>query len=413
LNLGLKSPLVVQVELTENCNHSCYYCYNFFSHKDGKTLNVQDLERIVDQLKSYEVFSVVFTGGEPFMNPEGLNYSIERLDSGIDIYVNTNLSVPIYLKEIENLKKAKLVLVSFPSYDAGRFHETTGINDQKKVISNLELLASEGIPIGINQVVTKRNFNDVHATGTFLADKFKLKIFSSTPLVAVREEDTGYELNRDEILRVGEELIRIEKETGIKTDILTCIPPCVFPEDMSEHIMAKHGCSAGLDMAVIGSSGEVRRCTKLSKSYGNILNEELGVIWKRIMNHQKVDNPLCDSCNSGLGCYGGCELRAEVHNGIDPLVCGGQDFQPKTLAYGKNYHLAEIRTREEEDKILITDGGSSVFGNQQLWTFLTGLKRENLTREGIERDFGEQGLNLFNYLYNKGLIQDEIPNNSD
>jgi len=57
--------------------------------------------------------------------------------------------------------------------------------------------------------------------------------------------------------------------------------------------------------------------------------------------------------------------------------------------------------------------GSSVFGNHELLTFLTELKGETLTREVIERDFGEKGLNLFNYLYNKGLIQDEIPNNSD
>ncbi len=72
LSKKLESPLVVQLELTEGCNHRCCYCYNSFSHT-GKinSLNIDQLKIILDQLIENDVFSLVLTGGSLFLIAKG------------------------------------------------------------------------------------------------------------------------------------------------------------------------------------------------------------------------------------------------------------------------------------------------------------------------------------------------------
>jgi radical SAM protein with 4Fe4S-binding SPASM domain len=85
--------------------------------------------------------------------------------------------------------------------------------------------------------------------------------------------------------------------------------------------MASHGCSAGRDTAVISPQGFVRRCAALSEIYGNLLEEDLTTIWKRINNVKKVVNSTCADCMPGEYCYGGCEARV-LAEGKERYVCG-------------------------------------------------------------------------------------------
>lgn len=69
-NVGLKYPTSMQIEVTENCNHNCFYCYNHW-RDDNATDNMtrEDAEILSDKIiNDIKPFHIVLTGGEPLIN---------------------------------------------------------------------------------------------------------------------------------------------------------------------------------------------------------------------------------------------------------------------------------------------------------------------------------------------------------
>ena len=63
LALNLKSPLVTEITLTEECNHKCVHCYNHWRNENGKAeiLSKEYIDKITAILKKNEVFNVTIS----------------------------------------------------------------------------------------------------------------------------------------------------------------------------------------------------------------------------------------------------------------------------------------------------------------------------------------------------------------
>lgn len=407
----LTAPLFVQLELTEGCNHRCGYCSNPFAVNRLVKPSIDETDITLDELILNRVFSVVLTGGEPFTNRKVLHHSIDRLkDEPTEIYVNTNLSQSIDKEDIEKLKNVDYVLVSFPSHDEEKFNKIVKANSYKKVLANLEKLANEQIRFGINQVVTPFNYDDVQGTVELLKEKVRLTEFSASPVIPTCPgNDKIYSIEAEKVLELAKHLIEIEKTLGVKTDMLTFIPPCFFPDSILHHRLTAHGCSAGRDSAVISANGEVRRCALLTESYGNIRKESLKEIWERMMNFEKPTNIYCNNCLPYEYCAGGCEARANACRGIDPFIKGLSQSRKselyKTLNEKDILELGKIQWRKEGEEYLVGHGGSYVIGNESLLKFIKGIKGKKLSYNEIKKDLGMTGEKLVTYLFNRGLLK--------
>lgn len=407
----LSAPLFVQLELTEGCNHSCGYCSNPFSNHRGVKSTVEETKVALDEIISNKIFSVVLTGGEPFTNLPVLHYSLDRLkEEPIEVYVNTNLSQPISEEDVSRLKTADYVLVSFPSFNEERFNQIVGVNSFKKVLSNLEKIVSEGVHVGINQVVTPINYDDVGRTVEFLKEKIGINEFSASPIIpSCSGSSEEHFIEPEKVLQLARQLIEIEKSTGIKTDMLTFIPPCFFPEGINQHRLSAHGCSAGRDSVIIGANGEVRRCALLSEFYGNIRQEKLKTIWKRVLEVEKPINEKCNECMPDEYCAQGCEARARVGNGKDPFIKGLSKSRKLNLYNSLNdsdvLFLKRIMVREEGSDYLVGNGGSYVIGNESLVRFTKGIEGKKFSFLEVRENLGQEGINLVTYLVNRGVIK--------
>lgn len=407
----LSAPLFVQIELTEGCNHRCGYCSNPFADERLIKPTIEETDIALSELLLNKVFSVVLTGGEPFTNRPVLHYSIERLaDEPTEVYVNTNLSQPIHQPDIERLKKVDYILVSFPSHIQEKFNKIVGANSYQKVVANLEMLASEGVPFGINQVVTPFNYQDVDGTVEFLREKIGLREYSASPVIPTcLGKDIAYSIQPNQVLELAQKLIDIEKDIGVKTDMLTFVPPCFFPDSMMHHRLTAHGCSASRDFATISANGEVRRCALLPESYGNIREEFLKIIWSRMLEFEKPTNNHCSGCLPNEYCAGGCEARATACEGNDPFIKGLPQTQKlnlyKTPKDSDIFTLGRIQWRNEGDDYLIGHGGSYVIGNEALLAFTRGIEGKNFSFGEVKRDLGETGKRLVTYLFNRGLLK--------
>ena len=111
----LKSPINAQIEVTGDCTHSCQHCYNFWRNKDKCILNtehkkfsLENVSLIFQKLNGAEIFNIVITGGEPFLNfPVSLRCVELAHSYGMSVNMNSNL-ILLDKKWAKNLKTAGL-----------------------------------------------------------------------------------------------------------------------------------------------------------------------------------------------------------------------------------------------------------------------------------------------------------------
>lgn len=240
-NIGLKYPLNAQIEVTEDCNHKCFYCYNYW--REDKTINKkmshESAEKLMDILfDQIKPFDTVITGGEPLMNMSASLEIAKRLfERKAPCSMNTNL-VLLNAKKLSQLKEANSdmgFLVSLPYFQEEIFKEITGRDNLRIVLNNLEKIIEEGFKPTINMVVHKLNKNSVYQQGKFLVDNFGIKSFATTPaLRPAFRKDSGYHLNNDEMVLVLRDLVKLRENFGIKVNALEVIPYCALPKDLRE-----------------------------------------------------------------------------------------------------------------------------------------------------------------------------------
>ena len=407
--MKLEAPLDVQVELTNSCNHDCGYCYNPFG-RDCVALSKEQLAHIIEQLSEQEVFSVVITGGEPLLEKETAFWALAMLkERGIEGYINTNLSVPLSLEEARKLKESKTVLFSFPSYNPDMFNQITRSESYDTVIANLRLLASKGVTLTANQVVTRENASEVYKTGKFLFDGFGIKRFCATPVSITKRGSSRWGLREEQYELVVRDLIKLDEEGDIIVDTLGCFPLCLFPQELRTHKIASHRCAAGRSTAAIGANGEVRRCILTSEGHGNVLEESFSTIWQRIPARQLCLPKRCKGCSLEETCLGICEVRADMNEGIDPVVRAPIEnipgFKRGEMNPGKVYMVKDLKFRKEKEEYLIVAESCIVLGNHALIDFLKKLRGLKFGLGEIRERMGERGVGLIRYLYERGLIE--------
>ncbi len=174
----LKSPLSVQIEITQRCNNRCFHCYNFWNqpHLDqraGQTLTQQQLAKLMGILSDHEVLQVTLTGGEPLLYPSLVLLGVRTaVLSGIEVTVNSNLT---RLDEDTALALRRVGLRSFLTSIAGpnaAVHDAvvgrSGAFDE--AIRGIRIAKDCGYKVAANMVTTTTNQDTVRETGATLAN---------------------------------------------------------------------------------------------------------------------------------------------------------------------------------------------------------------------------------------------------
>lgn len=395
----LSLPLTAQLEVTDFCNHRCIHCYNLDSEIKNRPMRKVDDEIVLkcaQKLVDNHIFSVIVTGGEPLLKKE-LTKKVICLLKENQIRVSLNSNLTLFDDDfIAFLQEKKVgVLTSCPSGIPSSFTKLVGVDNYARFEDNVKKLVAAGVRFTVNMVVTKENLHEIRAT----ADKMKVlgcKSFAATPMgLNVEYPRLDLLLTVDEVRQVIADLLWIEKELGLRVDVLEALPKCVFPESVliERHAFLNRKCQAGRTVVAVSCNGDVRPCAHNPYSYGNLLEEDLRDIWQKMSNWrsaQYVPEP-CIDCTWLNRCNGGCRTSAKVFNGDwnkNDMWCTGKltvsppsdpkqriELKPNT----KLQFIKDITIRkEDEEACVIYNVEDDVFFmvNQANYDFIIDLKEQ-------------------------------------
>ena len=377
-SVGLRYPLNAQIEVTENCNHKCFYCYNYWREDKSvnKKMSQKSAEKLMDILfNQIKPFDTVITGGEPLMNmPASLEIARKLFERKAPCSMNTNLAL-LDAEKLSQLKEANsdmMFLVSLPYFQDKLFEEITGRDNLKRVLKNLENVIAEGFKPTINMVVHKLNKNSVYQQGKFLVDNFGISSFATTPaLRPAFREDSGYHLDNDEMVSVLRDLVKLRKEFGIKVNALEVIPYCALPEDLRQDQTFRRSCGAGKATVQISYNGDIRTCGHSPFTEGNVFRKN------------KYVPEECGDCAEVNSCCGACRYeglqKGQGLNKKDSRMVGKLDEMAplkKLPPINENisYKINLYGTRKESEESYILYNGNTLLVNEQMKNFVEGIK---------------------------------------
>jgi len=173
LKISPKSILFPVIWITNRCNLRCKMCDQWKTDPKiiSKELTTKEWYSFVDSAYRMHVAVIVITGGEPFLREDIFDILRYIYKKGIACHVCTNGSL-LDENTIDKLRDLKLDSISI-SLDSDReeiHNEMRGIDCFDKVVKGIKLLrhSIQEIKIGINCVITKRNFHDLYRIVPFV-----------------------------------------------------------------------------------------------------------------------------------------------------------------------------------------------------------------------------------------------------
>lgn len=329
LNMNIHmSPTRIELELTEQCNLKCKFCYN-----TQNPLISEDPFHIIELLEKEGVSEIILTGGEPMTHPK----FFEILDACSKTFVKTMIQTNgTYIdKEIAELFFQKNVFgVNVSLHGKKESHERLTLIDEsyEKAFYALKYLTDSNVRAASNFVLTKENIHDFAPT---MEDLFNINVREMT---LTRFTPTGIGANNDDLtishkdlidaLFLADDFMKGHKDFYII--LANAIPYCALPKELKHF---SEYCHFGASRFYIDINGNVLMCGMSREKIGNIFEKgftEIKASSELYCSHVCGEDvpDYCKKCEFFKVCRGGCRAAAlactGTFNGPDPYcVIGG------------------------------------------------------------------------------------------
>lgn len=159
------SPITVEMDLSNRCNHRCQWCVNRESQNNMKEkLGLKSFKKLTADLAKYGTKSIVLKGGgEPTTNPEIVEMLYTARAIGLKVGVITNGSMPVLGTRQAILDNADWIRVSLDAANAHTHEQIHQSKDFEKIIDNVIFLAdkTQNTLVGLNFVAEERNYDQI------------------------------------------------------------------------------------------------------------------------------------------------------------------------------------------------------------------------------------------------------------
>jgi len=166
----------ITIKVNDICPLHCVHC-SHCNYQKPKSISPSVITRILQLQRLHNITkSILFTGGEPLLHPQIVNFMNEVSITGIPFDFNTSLCVKknnVY--ELINAKP-RCIRFSIHGYNKKEHNEFTRSDTWKNLISNAEIVCSSSnrsYRVEINTSISKQNFLNIPKKLKWLIRKFK------------------------------------------------------------------------------------------------------------------------------------------------------------------------------------------------------------------------------------------------
>jgi MoaA/NifB/PqqE/SkfB family radical SAM enzyme len=268
-----KGYRIIDLALTYECNLFCQHCSaKILNHEGGRTLNLDDYRNIVSEAKKLDVLSWNITGGEPLLVP-WLYDLIPILEPKIHyISIQTNCML-LDQKTANRLAKlgVNCITTSIDSIEPGEHNSFRGHADSyKKVLEGVRCARKAGMQILMAGTVTHDNLRTKQLSDLIEKSNAEGAIF----LFNLAIPCGNWKGKKDGLLR-GDDREYLNKLLAR------------YPKTSTDHEVGRNeiGCPSGIEKCYITPFGEVIPCPFIHVSFGNVTEEPLTAIVKRMQEN--------------------------------------------------------------------------------------------------------------------------------
>jgi 12,18-didecarboxysiroheme deacetylase len=340
-----KSPKPVVVwNTTRRCNLRCVHCYAESEDRGySGELDTGEGEALLDDLASFGVPVILFSGGEPMLRPDLPRLIRHATGRGLRAVVSTNGTV-IDRERAQVLRDAGVAYVGISLDGLGdvndRFRRVPGAF--RRALEGVAACMEAGVKVGLRFTITRHNARDVG--GIFdLVEKEGIERACFYHLVyagrgsRLVEEDLGREEARgvvDLILDRTRDLYRGGRTPEILTVDNHTDGPYLYlrmkaegsprTEDVYELLRMNGGNASGQGIGCVGPTGDVHPDQFWRHLVvGNVRERPFREIWggpthemlARLRERKKYLHGRCGACRFLEICNGNFRVRAEALTG--------------------------------------------------------------------------------------------------
>ena len=298
----------VKIELTNKCSRNCKHCSSNATSDSNKlrSLDYQDVARIIKEASQMGVETIVFTGGEPLM--------YDDLDKLVKLTNDLKMKSTIYtfayrtdetLKKYQNLLKNGLNKIIYSLADTLSEEEEQSTYDIESFFD--QIFQNSNATLGFHYAVSKDSISKLESTINETISKFNAKKYfdkiSLLRFVPHGKGTTKMNLSKEELLQLKNLYLNSNYQSRIRLgspwNILGITHnPCIIADEIM--IIGFDGIAYPCD--------SIKYFTKLGIS-GNIKDHSLTELYNseyftNIREYNSNNN--CSSCKQYSLCQSGC-----------------------------------------------------------------------------------------------------------
>ena len=215
---GLRTPQLIDVEITAHCNLRCKYCY--FFDNDGvryEEVPTEDWLAFFDEAGSLGVMEICLAGGEPFVRKDFLRILDRIVENRMrfSILSNGGMITEESAAHIAATGRCNAVQVSIDGPSASIHDASRGEGSFDAAVRGVRLLQKYHVPVTSRVTITKYNVHHLDDTASFLLEELGLNGFGTNSagyLGSCRKDADSTLLSVEEHTLAMQSLVRLNRK---------------------------------------------------------------------------------------------------------------------------------------------------------------------------------------------------------